>query len=43
MPKVTNKEYNSMTERLSDAGLLDVLDLLEEFAMSGELEIKGRK
>lgn len=42
MPKVTRKEYDSMTERLSDAGLLDILDLLEEFAIGGELEIKGK-
>jgi len=39
MPKVTREEYDSMTSRLSDAEILDVLDLLEEFAISGELEI----
>lgn len=39
MPKVTREEYDYMTSRLFDAEILDVLDLLEEFAISGDLEI----
>lgn len=42
MAEVTQEEYESMTERLLSAGILDVLDLLDEFAISGELEISGR-